>query len=93
MANIPVYLIQKQYDVDGNVMSPHGSRRASLESDNREPLISLTYSTFPKDNTRAEKQITSLKLMSVRVIVVLDLCVQMYDIFVGSIPTGSAGFY
>ena len=60
--HMPVYLVQKQLEGED-------------EEQINEKLFNLTYSSFPADDSHCEKQIISLKIKSVRAILILDLCV------------------
>ena len=70
--HMPVYLVQKQL-TEGEILD--------------ERLFTLTYSSFPKDESHCAKQIISIKIKSVRAILILDLCAQLNDILVNSMPT------
>ena len=70
--HMPVHLVQKQVTDD--------------ESDEN-PLIKITYTSFPQEESQCAKQIISIKIKDIRAILILDLCVELNDILVNSMPT------
>ena len=70
--HMPVYLVQKQVTED--------------ESEEN-PLIKITYTSFPREESQCQKQIVSIKIKDIRAILILDLCVQLNDILVNSMPS------
>ena len=56
------------------------------QADENQELMNMTYSSFPQGEDRS-KQIISQKIQSMQIILILDLVSQIYDIFVGSMPT------